>query len=47
VIATPWIAGAFGHPRVYVDMVRHAVSNVIRYLRGEGLRNVVDRSDYV
>jgi len=47
VIATPWIAGAFGHPRVYVDMVRHAVSNVIGYLRGEGLRNVVDRSDYV
>ncbi len=46
-IVTPWIAGAFGHPRVYVEMVRHAVSNVIRYLRGEGLRNVVDRSDYV
>lgn len=47
VIATPWIAGAFGHPRVYLDMVRHAVSNVLRYLRGEGLRNVVDRSDYL
>ncbi|MCS7117668.1 MAG: 2-hydroxyacid dehydrogenase [Thaumarchaeota archaeon] len=47
VISTPWVAGAFGNPAVFGEMVRSALLNVLRYLRGDETLNRVDRSDYV
>lgn len=47
VVSTPWVAGAFGNPAVFGEMVRHALLNVLRHFRGEELLNRVDRSDYV
>ncbi len=47
VIATPWVAGGYGSREVYMAMLRSAVENLARYLRGEQPRNIVPREDYV
>lgn len=46
VVATPWVAGAFGSREVYERMLRIAVENLVRYLRGETPRNIVRHEDY-
>jgi len=46
-IGTPWVAGGFGNPEVWENMVNEAAANVVRFLRGETPRNIIDRSDYV
>jgi len=46
VVSTPWIAGAASSREVYQEMLRTAVENVVRYLRGERVQNIVRHEDY-
>jgi len=46
VVSTPWIAGAASSREVYEEMLRLAVINVERYLRGERPLNIVKHEDY-
>lgn len=46
VISTPWVAGAASSRETYEEMLRLAVENVVRYLRGERPLNIVRHEDY-
>ncbi|MEM4289695.1 MAG: 2-hydroxyacid dehydrogenase [Nitrososphaerota archaeon] len=46
VVSTPWIAGAASSRETYEEMLRLAVENVVRYLRGERPLNIVRHEDY-
>ncbi len=46
VVSTPWIAGAASSREVYEEMLKAAVENVLRYLRGERVLNIVRHEDY-
>ncbi len=45
-LSTPWIAGAASSRETYEEMLRLAVKNVVRYLRGEKPLNIVRHEDY-
>ncbi|MCS7145172.1 MAG: 2-hydroxyacid dehydrogenase [Nitrososphaerota archaeon] len=46
VVSTPWVAGAASSRETYEEMLRLAVENVVRYLRGEKPLNIVRHEDY-
>jgi lactate dehydrogenase-like 2-hydroxyacid dehydrogenase len=46
VVSTPWVAGAASSREVYEEMLKAAVENVLRYLRGERVLNIVRHEDY-
>lgn len=46
VVSTPWIAGAASSKETYDQMLRLAVENVLRYLKGEKPLNIVSHDDY-
>ncbi|MEM0445761.1 MAG: 2-hydroxyacid dehydrogenase [Nitrososphaerota archaeon] len=45
-LSTPWVAGAASARETYEEMLRQAVENVVRYLRGEKPLNIVKHEDY-
>jgi phosphoglycerate dehydrogenase-like enzyme len=45
-LSTPWVAGAASSRETYEEMLRQAVENVVRYLKGEKPLNIVRHEDY-
>lgn len=45
-LSTPWVAGAASSRETYEEMLRLAVENVVRYLKGEKPLNTVRHDDY-
>ncbi|MEM0481619.1 MAG: 2-hydroxyacid dehydrogenase [Nitrososphaerota archaeon] len=45
-LSTPWVAGAASSREIYEEMLRQAVENVVRYLKGEKPINIVRHEDY-